>query len=60
MKNMKKKKYTVETSYPYRFYSYDTLSEANEKKSELREQGVKAHIIYVNEEGNDYIITDNM
>lgn len=49
-------KYIVETPYPYKFYSCNTLDEARKKRTELRKQGVKAQIICVNENGNDYII----
>lgn len=49
-------KYTVETPYPYKFYHYKTLDEARKKKYELKKQGIKAQIICVNKNGNDYII----
>ena len=49
-------KYIVETPYPYKFYHCDTLKQAKTKRSELRKQGIKAQIVYVNENGNDYII----
>ena len=50
-------KYTVETPYPYRFYHFDTLEEAKQKRSELRKQGVKAYIVCVDKNGNDYILS---
>lgn len=49
-------KYTVETVFPYRFFHYDTIEKAREKKSELEKDSVKSSIICVNENGNDYIV----
>ena len=49
-------KYTVETTYPYKFYHFDTLEEAKTKRSELRKQGIKAQIVCVDKNGNDYIL----
>lgn len=51
-------KYTVETNYPYKFFPYNTLKEARKKKSELKKQGIKSSIVCVNENGNDYILTE--
>lgn len=51
-------KYTVETPYPYRFYPCKTLREAKRKRSELRKQGIKAQIVCVDKNGNDYILED--
>ena len=51
-------KYTVETPYPYRFFECKTLKEAKKKRSELRKQGVKAQIVCVDKNGNDYILAD--
>ena len=51
-------KYTVETPFPYRFYHFDTLKEAKKKRSELRKQGIKAQIVCVDKNGNDYILAD--
>ena len=51
-------KYTVETPYPYKFFHYNTLREAKQKRSELRKQGIKAQIVCVDKNGNDYILAD--
>ena len=51
-------KYTVETPYPYRFYHFNTLEEAKQKRSELRKQGVYSTIVCVDSKGNDYIIAN--
>lgn len=49
-------KYIVETPYPYRFYPCENITEARKKCKELRKQGIKASIIYVTENENDYIV----
>lgn len=51
-------KYTVETPYPYRFFHFDTLKEAKQKRSELRKQGIKASIVVTTDNGDDYILAD--
>ena len=51
-------KYTVETPYPYKFYPCKTFIEAKRKCSELRKQGIKAHIVVTSKNGNDYILAD--
>lgn len=51
-------KYTVETPYPYKFYPCKTLKEAKRKRSELRKQGIKAQIVYVDKNGDDYILAE--
>lgn len=51
-------KYTVETPYPYKFYSCKTLKEAKRKRSELRKQGIKASIVVTTDNGDDYILAD--
>lgn len=51
-------KYTVESPYPYRFYPCETLREAKRKRVELRKQGIKAQIVCVDKNGNDYILAD--
>lgn len=52
-------KYTVETPYPYKFYPCKTLKEAKRKRTELRKQGIKAQIVCVTENGNDYILKED-
>jgi F0F1-type ATP synthase gamma subunit len=52
-------KYTVETTYPYRFYHYNTLKEAKQKCADLRKQGIKAQIICITKNGNDYILKED-
>ena len=49
-------KYTVETVYPYKFFSCNTLKEARKNKSDLRKQGIKSNIVYMDKNGNDYIL----
>lgn len=51
-------KYTIETIPYTQPYHYTTLKEAKRKQSELRKQGKKSYIIYVTENGNDYILAD--
>lgn len=51
-------RYVVETNYPYEFYHCKTLTKAKRKRSELRRKGKRDSIIYVTENGNDYILAD--
>ena len=49
-------KYTIEAIHYTKPYHYATLKEAKRKRSKLRKQGKKSHIICVIENGNDYIL----
>lgn len=48
--------YTVETVYPYQFFHCSTKKEAMETMGKLKKQGVRAHIVCMDENGNDYIL----
>ena len=51
-------RYVIETIPYTKPYYYTMLKEAKQKRSELRKQGKKSHIICVTENGNDYILAD--
>ncbi len=52
-------KLIVETeSYPFNSYPCRNITEAREKCKELRKQGIKVSIVFITDNGNDYIISE--